>query len=253
MRTKLGLIFSLVLLVHVDASAQSASERARALSESTGSRSELPGVEQHQEFPLSLRDKAPARDISLDVDLPTPERLPRLESCQGCNPNGCTPAAPSPPSGALSGLGLVVQILGVLALAALLFMVVRILIRRGAFTRLDEEENELVREARAQDEDAVERATDQSDWNRAIHALWLATLLELVQRGHRIPRAWTAREIGGRLPIGDEARLPLDRLRYLAELAAFANHTSTEDEFREAERVAAHTLAQALSVRTEER
>lgn len=219
------------------ASAQSPAELAREISRRDSVETQLPTGSVADESPLSRRDRSPSRDIDVDIN----PRLPSgFEGCRGCGSNGCAPSAPSP--GATASATMIGQILAVLAIMVALFMLARFLIRRGTFQRSEEEENELVTLARSQGVDALDNAISLADWNKAVHALWLSTVLSIVEKGHRIPKAWTAREISTGLSFEGNVQGDLDRLRYLAELAQFAHHTTSEAEFLEAK-----ALSQSLT------
>ena len=212
----------------------SAVERARAISSSDGARTELPPNAEERTLPLSTRDQSVRRNLDLDLDIEPPRNLDLFRGCEGCNPEGCAPGVSTPTVSPKASVAL--QILAGLALLTILLLLARIFVRRGS-ARIDaEDENALITQARAQDPNAVENAAREASWNTAIHALWLETLLHVVRLGYRIPRAWTARELTARLPRPHDARPIFERLSQLAELAEFAHHTSTEEEFLEAQR-----------------
>lgn len=230
-----------------EGAAQSASERARELSESLGANTEAPPTSPRTSAPLRTRDNGMKTDLELTPDINWPEGMKSpLSGCNGCPASGCDPKLPSPsamPTGGKLGYW-ILQIVGGIAILAAVFMLVRILWKRGIFDREDEE-NDLIIQARAQDEHRATDAAKKASYNEAIHALWLSSLLHIVQQGHRIPRAWTAREITRYLPVGPDARVPFETLSALAELAEFAEHTATETEYEQA-RDASEQLRQHL-------
>lgn len=167
---------------------------------------------------------------------PTP-----TNGCGGC-------AACSPPTGeGLDERSTALQILAAtLLLAVIGGLLFRILARRSKWDAPLNEENALLTEARALDDDAIEAALSRGDRNAAIHAIYLRALLHLRETGVVIARDWTPREIAQRARVVTQATAPLRALTSVAELARFADHRSTDEELHTAQ-ASARALEQALA------
>lgn len=220
-----------------------ARERAMRALERTGSASEFPEEDRARQFThdgLRVRDRSVRRDIPLKTlrgcaGRSKPKKpASNKKGCGGCNQCG---GIPDDPAGQTSSvLQILLALLLLSLIGGLLFRV--ILNRRRAFEDALSE-HELVQEARGLAEDAVEQAAKVGDYNAAIHALFLRTLLRISERGVAIRRDWTPREIPQHIALEDQDRAPLRELVALAELARFSGHRSTAAEFAQAQEAAA--------------
>lgn len=184
-------------------------------------------------------------------DLPETPRvgcdgLPQLPVPASTNCGGCAACTP-PTDGDLDERSTALQILAAtLLLAVIAGLLFRILARRSQWDAPQNQENQLLTEARALDENAVEDALSRGDRNAAIHAIYLRALLRLTDAGVAISRDWTPREIARRARVVDAAKAPLRALTSVAELARFADHRSTDEELQTAQS-SAQALEQALA------
>lgn len=196
---------------------------------------------------LRVREGSIARE-SINADLSgcfghtKPPKKPGCNNgCQGCDGLRTTPD--------LQQASSILQILLVLALLALIGgLLYRVFVNRNRHFSEALQEHELVTEARGLHANAAEEAAERGDYNAAIHALFLQTLLRFSDASIAIRRDWTPREIPFQIAVADAQRAPLRELVGLAELARFAEHRSTAEEYEQARAAVQRIAAISSSV-----
>lgn len=252
----LGLFAAIMPARASDAPADPDAARVEALQQRIGAKDALEeplspfGAElwrRNDPIPRDIEIDAPTRGCNGDHGLGLPKGCNGV-SLPSCNPNSLPQGDIQPPS------AMAVRVLVGVLIGLLVIMIARILwARRATIVDNEAEEHALIVEARALSVDAVDVALARNDYNAAIHALFLRNLLHLSRSGRHLHANWTPREIAQRIDLPRDAGASLRTLVYLAELAAFADHRSSEEEFRQAQ-AADHAIRAAVpaSHRTDE-
>jgi|GEM_PF-5188232 len=246
LRTPYAHLFPLAQVVAAPATTQEERERARTRAqeaiEQTGADTTLQKDATLQQMPVELREKPIPRKLDLDK-LPNrgcspSDGGPQLPGCGGCNQcNSC--AGPAAAASSLSTIGqLIGALIGLVILIATTYLLYNFWQKRRYPTHRAFESGDLLAAARALSPTAVEDALASKNYNAAIHALFLRTLLQIHDKGYGISKSWTPREIVHRLQLRPDVREPLSSLVYFAERARFANHRATLEDFERAERAA---------------
>lgn len=227
--------------VSQDRAARSAAQqRAKAARERSGATTDLHEDPLLDPMPIQFRERSIPRKVDLD-GLPSPGCQPSDPSIQ--KPSGCMGcgqcAGPAHAASSMSALGqLLAALAALLTLGVLAYLLHTIWQKRRYPTHRALEDHDLLAQARALSETAVEDAAAQQDFNAAIHALFLRTLLRLHDAGYTIEPHWTPRQVARRVSTSQDIQKPLAELVHIAERARFANHRSTREEFEHAQRAA---------------
>lgn len=213
--------------------------RAKKAIEQSGAAQDLHEDTTLDGAPMQTRERSIPRKIDLDR-LPsvgcTPKDPSQRPQCGGCG--GC--AGPAASGSSLSTVAqLLVAVLAVLLLSFMAYLISKIWGKRRYPTHRSAQVHTLLNEARSLDPGALENALNSSDYNRAIHALFLRTLLALYDAGYTLREDWTPREIARRIDASAIIKEPLSALVHYAEQARFRHTTMTRDDFERAERAAA--------------
>lgn len=214
-----------------------ARQRALDALEHRGAHTDLPNdASILDQAPIQARDRGIPRKMDA-LKLPEFSCNPRTDTpntCGGCG--GCPSAVPT--SNLSTTARLVGALVGIAALIAIAVMLRHIWMKRAYPTHREFQEHELLDEARALSPTAIDDALSSKNYNVAVHALFLRTLLRLNTHGFAILKGWTPREIPPSIALPPPIREQLSALVLLAEHARFADHRSSEDEFELAARTA---------------
>ncbi|MCB9832750.1 MAG: hypothetical protein H6807_09770 [Planctomycetes bacterium] len=137
-------------------------------------------------------------------------------------------------------LGPILEFLGKLLLAVAVLVIIGLVV-----TNLADRRRRRRRQAEAASASATLKSVDlrvdmaeveslaaAGRYSEAIHLLLLRTIGELVRLARvEIRRAWTSREIAGRIPLEDEPRADLHDLVHRAELGHFAERPSEPQDY----------------------
>lgn len=216
-------------------------QRAQEALERSGATTDLHEDRLLDPMPIQIREQSIPRKFDLDR-LPNPgchpsdATRPKAPGCMGCGQ--C--AGPAQAASSMGALGqLIAALLALLTLGVLSYLLYTIWQKRRYPTHRALEDHDLLGQARALSPTAVEDAAAARDYNAAIHALFLRTLLRLHDAGYTIEAHWTPRQVPRRIDAPQNLREALSGLVHFAEYARFANHRSTEEEFERAQRAAA--------------
>lgn len=212
--------------------------RAKQALEQSGAHQELPKDHALDDAPMHLREQAIPRKIDLE-HLPrvgcNRDALPNTPGCSGCE--GC--AGPLNTGSSLSTVGqLLVALAAVLTLSLMAYLLSKVWTRRRYPTHRAAQTHTLLKEARALRPESIDEALAAHDYNRAIHALFLRTLLTLDEAGYALRPDWTPREIARYTDAPTRIKEPLSGLVHHAELARFRHTTLTRTDFERAARAA---------------
>lgn len=224
---------------HAQSQALSAQDRAQQILQSTGAQTTLPDENDDYHYRHGrLKDREGSIPRKID-----PKYMPDLTGCNkppdsslgGCGScGGCQgPALPADISTAARIVGVILAVVVFLAGGTMMYRIWR---ARERAPRGAQSVHTLIQQAQKLSPTAVQDALAVRDYNQAIHALFLLTLIALVESGMDIRPAWTPREITQWGVLHHEQREQLATLVTLAEYAQFSSYKSSKEDFERAER-----------------